>query len=93
MKFSLLQDSAIKQFSTRSLITRFKYLFQFSRRGSVIADVDLIYYDVFYQDILLLEEALHINMSFDGLSVSGITMNSSSGEWKLLVSALWRMVV
>ena len=47
--------------------------------GSVIADVTLVYDDVHYQDILLVEEALLVNKSFNGLEVEKITINSTSG--------------
>lgn len=47
--------------------------------GSVVADVTLVYDDVYYEDILLVEEALHVNKSFNGLEVEGITINSTSG--------------
>ena len=47
--------------------------------GSVIADVTLVYDEVHYQDILLVEEALLVNKSFNGLEVEKITINSTSG--------------
>ena len=48
--------------------------------GSVVADVILVYDEVYYQDILLVEEALLINNSFNGLEVEAIVINSTSGR-------------
>lgn len=48
--------------------------------GSVVADVSLVYDTISYQDILLVEEALFINNSFNGLDVQGIAINSTSGK-------------
>ncbi len=48
--------------------------------GSVVADVILVCDEVYYQDILLVEEALLINNSFNGLEVEAIVINSTSGR-------------
>jgi hypothetical protein len=54
-------------------------------RGSVLADVTLVYDQVHYQDILLVEEAFLINNSFNGLDVEGIVINTTSGIVKIAV--------
>ena len=54
-------------------------------RGSVLADVTLVYDQVHYQDILLVEEAFLINSSFNGLDVEGIVINTTSGIVKIAV--------
>ena len=46
---------------------------------SVVANVTLVYDEVHYQDILLLEEALFVNNSFNGLDVKETRINSTSG--------------
>ena len=49
--------------------------------GSVVADVTLVYDNIYYHDILLVEEALFVNSSFNGLQVEGLVLNSTSGTY------------
>ena len=52
----------------------------FFRQGSVVVDFELIYEEISYMDLLVLEEALYVDSSFDGLDVNVISVNSSNGK-------------
>ena len=50
-------------------------------QGSVLADIDIIYDKVTYQDILFVEEAVYRNNTFNGLDVQAHELNSTSGNY------------
>ncbi|XP_028392900.1 uncharacterized protein LOC114517402 [Dendronephthya gigantea] len=72
----LIQDKVMETLADESNLT--EVIIERFRHGSVVADVSLVYDKVSYQDILLVEEALFINNSFNGLDVQGIAINSTS---------------
>ena len=58
----------------------FPFLFSSRHENCTFAEVDIIYREVFYYDILLLEEAIYVNNTFDDLQVNGVEMDSNSGK-------------
>lgn len=67
-------------------------IFFILRQGSVLADIDIIYDKVTYQDILFVEEAVYLNSTFNGLDVQGHKLNSTSGNYVCSVcyTELWQ---
>ena len=84
----LYWDSLENSLELRDLIQN-KLIFHlfFSRQeSSTVAEVEIIYHEVSYYDILLLEEAIYVNNTFGDLQVNGVEIDSKSGKCTLTVS-------
>ena len=58
----------------------------FRQNSSTIVEVDIVYHNVSYYDMLLLEEAIYVNNTFDSLQVNGLEIDSYSGKYIFNVS-------
>jgi hypothetical protein len=56
------------------------FVFSSRKESITVAEVDIIYHSVSYYDILLLEEAIYVNNTLDGLQVNGLEIDSNSGN-------------
>ena len=59
------------------------FLFSSRKQSITVAEIDIVYHSVSYYDILLLEEAIYVNNTLDGLQVNGLEIDSNSGNYPL----------